>query len=115
MAETNLLMHLAVFGGALWWTKQWLIGRPASRWRYILASLASIPLWVVAAFTATRAVGASSGVQIVYGSLPIAYFSAMMAFVSAIGFVLGIYLWAEEEAQDAAAELPENVRTQYGD
>jgi len=115
MPETHLLMHLVAFAGALWWTKSWLIDRPASRWRYILASLSGIPLWIVAGYTATRAADASSGVVVIYESLPIAYFSFLMAFVSAVGFILGLYLWAEEEGEETAAELRGGLRTGPGD
>jgi len=115
MPETNLLMHLAAFGGALWWTSKWLIARPASRWRYLLASLVSVPLWIVARYTATRAGAGSSGVVIIYESLPIAYFAFLMAFISVVGAILGLYLWTEEEASDAAEELPDGVRTNWGD
>lgn len=108
-------MHVAAFLGALWWTKGWLMDATRQRWRFILSTLSSVPLWIVVAYTATRVVEGSSGVGIVYGSTAIAYFGAMMAFVSVIGFVLGLYLWAEEEAQEAAGELPQNVRTQFGD
>lgn len=115
MPETHLLMHVAAFLGALWWTKHWLMDPMPQRWRFILSTLSSVPLWIVVAFTATRVIEGSSGVGIVYGSVAIAYFSAMMAFVSVAGFVLGLYLWAEQEGEDAAADLPENVRPGMGD
>jgi hypothetical protein len=115
MAETHLLMHVAAFVGALWWTKHWMLDPVGQRWRFILSSLASVPLWIVVAFTATRAVSGSSGVGIVYGSLPIAYFGGLMAALSLLGFVLGLFLWTEEEGERAAQSLPENVRGQFGD
>lgn len=115
MAETALLMHVVAFAGALWWTKHWLMDPIAQRWRFILSSLSSVPLWIVVAYTATRAVEGSSGVGIVYESLPVAYFGALMAFLSLLGFVLGLFLWTEEEGERAAESLPENVRGSFGD
>jgi len=115
MPETHLFMHVAVFLAATWWTKNWLMDTMAQRWRFILATLGGVPMWLVSAYTATRVVEGSSGVGIVYGSMAIAYLSAMMAFVSVVGFVLGLYLWAEQEGEQAAQELPENVRPRIGD
>jgi hypothetical protein len=106
-------MWVAAFVGALWWTKSWLIDPTAQRWRHILASLTSVPLWAVVAFLSTRVVSGSSGIGIVFASTALSYFAAMMAFVSVVGFVLGLYLWAADEARDAADAAPDGVS--FGD
>lgn len=110
MAETHILMLVAGLLGAIWWTKSWLMDPIQARWRFAVASLAGIPLWIFVAFSATRVVDTTSGVTTVYGSMALAYVAAFMAFVSVIGMVLGLFLWAEEEAQDASDELPGAVR-----
>lgn len=114
MAETHLFQHLAAFVLALWWTKQWLISRPVSRWRFAVSALAGAILWVYVAFTATSSVSASGGVVIEYQSMPLAYFAAFMAFVSVVGIILGLLLWTEEEGEEASQNLPQNVRSQLG-
>jgi hypothetical protein len=115
VADPHLWMWVAAFVGALWWTKNWLMDTMASRWRFILATLAGIPLWVVVAFLSTRVVSGSSGVGIVYASTALSYVAAIMAFVTAVGFVLGLYLWAEEEAQEAADAVPDGASPGFGD
>lgn len=115
MAETHLLMHVAAFLAATWWTKSWLMDAITQRWRYIIATLAGVPMWVVVAYSSTRVIEPSSGVGHVFGSMALAYFAAMMAFVSAIGLIAGLYLWAEDEAQDAASEVPGMVQPGRGD
>lgn len=115
MPDPHLWMYVAAFAGALWWTKSWLMDPVGARWRFMLATLTGVPLWIVVAYLSTRVVDASSGVGIVYASIALSYFAAIMAFVTVIGFILGLYLWAEEEAADAAGELPESVSTGWGD
>lgn len=115
MAETHLLMNVAAFLAAIWWTKHWLMDPIGQRWRYIIAALAGVPMWVVVAYSSTRVVDPSGGAEIVFGSMAMAYFAAMMAFVSAIGLIAGLFLWAEEEAQDTAGEVPGTLRTNHSD
>lgn len=110
MPETHLLMNVAAFLAATWWTKHWLIDSITQRWRFIIAALASIPMWVVVAYTSTRVVDPSGGVDHVFGSMALAYLAAMMAFVSAIGLLAGLFLWAEDEASNAAQEIPSSAR-----
>jgi ABC-type transport system involved in multi-copper enzyme maturation permease subunit len=111
MAETHLLQHIVAFVGALWWTKQWLISRPVSRWRFAVSALAGSILWVYVAYTATGTYESSSGVVVLFQSLPLAYFSAFMAFVSVIGIVLGLLLWTEEEVDRASEDLPASAQS----
>lgn len=111
MAETHLLQHVAAFAVALWWTGQWLFTRPASRWRFAVSAIAGVILWIYVSFTALKSVDASGGVTIQFVSVPLAYFSVFMAFVSVIGILLGLLLWTEEEVAAASQNLPESVRS----
>jgi len=106
MAEIHLLQHVAAFVLALWWTKQWLITRPVSRWRFVVAAFAGAILWVFVAFTGTSVWVADGGTTVEFGTIALAWFAAFMAFVSLIGMVVGLLLWTEEEIEDASAELP---------
>lgn len=109
MAETHILQHLAGFVLAMWWTKSWLMQRTVARWRFAISGLTGSILWIFVAYTATRALDTSSGVTIAFNSMPLAYFSAFMAFVSVIGTMLGLVLWTEEEARDATEEMPDRI------
>jgi len=111
MAETHLLQHLAAFVLAMWWTKQWLITRPVSRWRFAVSALAGAILWIYVAFTATGSQGYTDGSLETFTSMPLAYFSTFMAFVSVVGIVLGLLLWTEEETEKASQNLPAAVRS----
>lgn len=115
MAETHLLMNVAALLAATWWTKSWLMDPIVSRWRFVVASLVSVPLWVFVAYSSTRVVDPSSGVGHIFGSMALAYVAAIMALVSIVGCVLGLYLWTEEEIQESEATLPQNLRMGRGD
>lgn len=114
MAETHILQHVAAFAFAMWWTKQWLVTRPVSRWRFALSALSGSILWVYVAYSATRAVDTSGGVTVVFGSLPLAYFSAFMALLSVVGIFIGLLLWTEEEVEKSSENIPEMARSKLG-
>lgn len=105
MAETHLLMFVIPFATNVWWTKSWLMDPVTQRWRFAVSALAGAIAWVYLAYTATRVVDASGGVQIVYGSQALAVFCAFMAFVSVIGIILGLLMWTEEAGEDTVGEL----------
>jgi hypothetical protein len=114
MAETHILQHIAMLAGMLWWTKQWLITRPVSRWRFAVAALSGAIGWVFVAFTATESIDPSGGVTISFTSIPLAYFAGFMAFVSVVGIILGLALWAEEETEEASQNIPQAARSALG-
>lgn len=111
MAETHVLQHVAAFAVALWWTGQWLFTRPTSRWRFAISAVAGGILWIYVAFTAVGSIEASGGVTIEFVSVPLAYFSTFMAFLSVVGMLLGLFLWTEEQIKAASEDLPEAVRS----
>jgi len=111
MVETHLFQHVAMLAGMLWWTKQWLITRPVSRWRFAVAALAGAIGWIYVAFTATQSAQGSSGVVIVYQSMPLAYFATFMSFVSVVGIFLGLALWTEEEIDESSQNLPQSAKS----
>lgn len=113
-SRPHLYQHLIAFIGAMWWTKKWLITRPVSRWRFAVSALAGSILWIYVAFTATQSFNSSSGEVIAYQSMPLAYFSTFMAFVSVIGIILGLLLWTEEETEQASENIPAQVRSRLG-
>lgn len=108
-------MVLVPFATAVWWTKHWLMDTIIARWRFAISALAGAILWIYLAFAVTSAHEASGGVVIEYGSMALAYFCAFMALVSVAGMFLGWFLWAEEEAEETARELPDAVKTGFGD
>lgn len=110
MAETHLLMNVGVLLTATWWTKSWLMDPIQSRWRFIVASLTSIPMWIFVAYSSTHVVDPSNGVGHAFGSMALAYLAVIMAVVSVAGLIIGVLLWAEEEAQETAQTLPGAVR-----
>lgn len=115
MPETHILMNVGALVAATWWTKHWLMDPLPSRWRYVIASLVGVPMWIFVAYSSTRVVDPSSGVGHVFGSMALAYVGAIMAMVSLVGCVLGLYLWAEEEGQQTAQQLPPQFRPGRGD
>lgn len=115
MAETHLLQHLAAFVLAMWWTKQWLISRPVSRWRFAVSALSGAILWVFVAYTSTSSLDTSGGVTIEFQSMALAYFSAFMAFVSVVGIFLGLLLWTDEEAREAGDDVPSYLKSNLSD
>lgn len=106
MAETHVGMHLVALLIAFWWTKNWLMEPIIAKWRFTVAALAGTILWIWLAFASTRVVAASGGVQLVYGSTALAYVCGFMALVSVVGLILGLLLWTEEEAEQAARNAP---------
>lgn len=116
MAETHVIAHFAVpFIATVWWTKSWLMDPIASRWRFAVSALAGTLMWVFLAYAATRTVEASGGVQLVYGSIALAYVCGFMALVSFIGMLFGLFVWTEEAGQEAVETLPDHLRRQHGD
>jgi len=114
MAGTHLFQHVAMLIMLMWWTKQWLIARPVSRWRFAISALAGAIGWLYVAFTALGVEAGSGEVVIQYQSPSLAYFSGFMAFVSFIGIVLGLVLWTEEETEEASQDIPASVRSRLG-
>jgi hypothetical protein len=111
MADVHLFQWLLAFAGALWLTARWLLVRPTSRWRHIVAGLISTLLWLPVAYTANNVYIASSGVVTRFGSESLGTFAIFMVVVCIAALVLGLYLWVEEAADDASAELPANMRS----
>lgn len=112
MSEPHVIAHFAVpFAMAVWWTKSWLMDPIASRWRFAVSALAGVLAWIYLAFAATRAVEASGGEQIIYGSMALAYVCGFMAALSFVGIILGLLLWAEESGEEAAETLPDAARS----
>lgn len=112
MAETHLWMVVVPFAMAMWWTESWLMNPIVARWRFAVAAFAGTILWVYLAYASTRAVEASSGVVVAYGSVALSWFSVFMALVSIVGLILGLFLWVEEEGEHAARTLPNAVRSE---
>lgn len=111
MAEPHLIAHFAIpFAVFSWWTKSWLMDPITQRWRFAVSALTGTIGWIYLAYTATRAVEGSAGVQIVYGSTALAYVCAFMALVSLVGIILGLFLWTEEAGSDTVGELQRQVR-----
>lgn len=115
MAETHILQNVIPLALALWWTKNWLMDTIVARWRFAVSAIAGGILWIYVAYSSTRAVDASSGVEIVFESFALAYFSVFMAILSVVGMLLGLTLWAEEEGERTTQTLPDAVQTQFGD
>jgi len=115
MAGTHVLQHVAGFVIAMWWTKHWLMDNIVARWRFAVSALSGAILWFFVYYTATNEIDTSGGVTISFGSTALAYFGAFMAFASVIGMILGLLLWAQEEGQLTADQLPDAVQTEWGD
>lgn len=108
MAETHILQFVTMLALTMWWTKQWLVDRVASRWRHLIGALASTIAWIYLAFTATRVVDTSSGVTVVFGSGALGMFATFMAFVSVIGIFLGLLFWTEETGEEVSQDVPKS-------
>lgn len=115
MAETHLLQSVIPLALAMWWTKSWLMDSIIARWRFAVSAVSGTILWIYVAYSSTRVIEPSGGVEHVFGSPALSYFAAFMALVSVVGMILGLLLWTEEEGQRTAETLPGAVRTQFGD
>jgi len=114
MADVHLFQWLVTFAGALWLTARWLLTRPASRWRHIVAGIVSALLWIPVAYTADNVYVVSSGVVTRFGFEALGTVAIFMVVVSLAGLVVGLYLWVEERADAASEELPDSMRPGAG-
>lgn len=115
MADVHLIQWTAAFVGALYLTTKWMVERPRSRWRHILTTIVSGLFWLPVAYTAGNVgVATDSGDVVVFGSDALATFSMFMILVNAVGLLLGLLLWAEEEAEEAHESLPDGMQHRPG-
>lgn len=110
MTTVHVAQWTAAFLAAIGVTGAWLLVRPRSRWRHLVAGLVAVILWLPVAYTAGN-VGVADGGQVVtFGSEALAGVATFMIVVNLLGLVLGLYLWVEEAADDASDELPRDMR-----
>ncbi len=115
MVETHLFQHLGMLVIATWWTSKWLINRPASRWRFLMASLSGAIMWVYVAFTALGSSALTdTGNTVLVQSEALAYIGTFMAFISVVGMLLGLFMWAEEETEAASEGAPRESLSNVG-
>jgi hypothetical protein len=114
MPEVHLFQWVAAFAGALWLTARWLLTRPTSRWRHLAVGLVATLLWLPVAYTAGNVHVADGGTTVGFGSDALGTVAIVLLVVCIAGLVLGLYLWVEEAADDASAELPASMRTGRG-
>ncbi|MFW5956341.1 MAG: hypothetical protein ACOCQY_02945 [Halorhabdus sp.] len=107
MPEIHLIQWTAAFAAALYLTCKWLLERPRSRWRHIVAGLVSTLLWVPVAYTAGNVAVADGGEAVSFGSDALGMFAIFMIVVNMAGLVLGLYVWAEEEVDEASEAAPD--------
>jgi len=111
MATTpHVIQYLAVFLGALWWSKHTLMNRGGGvRWRQFLSALVGAVLWIPVAYMSTAVADSASGVVITFGAPALGYIGVIMVFVMFITAILSIVLWSMEEAEDSASELMDDL------
>lgn len=116
MVEVHLFQWVAAFAAATWLTARWLLTRPQSRWRHIVAGLISTLLWIPVAYTSGNVYVADGGSTVAFGSQALGTFATFMAVVCVAGLLVGLLLWTEEEAQEMSDALPaEMTRRQVDD
>ncbi len=114
MPDIHLIQWTAAFAAALYLTSKWLIERPRSRWRHIVSGLVSTILWIPVAYTAGNVAVADNGEAVAFGSEALGGFGILMVVVNIAGLILGLFLWAEEEVEEASNNTPD-MRQQPGD
>ncbi len=107
MPDIHLLQWTAAFAAALYLTCKWLLERPRSRWRHIISGLVSTLLWIPVAYTAGNVAVADNGEVVAFGSDALGMYAIFMVVVNIAGLVLGLFLWAEEEVEEASREAPD--------
>jgi len=116
MPDIHLFQWTIAYAAAIWWTARWLLTRPESRWRHIAGGLAAVLLWLPVAYTAGNVhVATDGGSKVAFGSGALGALATFMLVVSVGGLILGLFLWVEEAADDASAELPARMRPGRGD
>ncbi len=113
MPDIHVIQWTAVFAAAMYFTCKWLVERPRSRWRHIAGSLVSILFWIPVAYTAGNVGVADNGEAVTFGSDAVGSVAIFMIVVCIAGLILGLYLWAEEEVEEASQEAP-NLQQQPG-
>jgi hypothetical protein len=106
----HVIQWATAFVGALWLTARWLLTRPQSRWRHIFGGLMSALLWLPVAYASGNVYVADQGRPVQFGSPALGSVSIFMVVVCLAGLLVGLYLWVEEAADDASAELPAEMR-----
>lgn len=115
MPDPHLWMFVAPFLAAIWWTRQWLLTRLVSRWRFVIGGLLGTLLWVYCAYASTRVLVADGGTTVTFGSTSLAYFCVVMAIVSFVGIPIGLLEWTEEEGEEVREEVPNSRIPGVGD
>jgi hypothetical protein len=111
VTTVHLFQWVAAFLAATAITGSWLLTRPRSRWRHIVAGIVSTLLWIPVAYTAGNVGVADGGEIVTFGSQALAGVATFMAVASLAGILLGLLLWVEEEVDAASDELPANMRS----
>lgn len=115
MPDIHLIQWTAAFVAALYLTSKWLLDRPPSLWRHLLASTASVVCWILVAYTAGNVAVESQGEVLTFGSDALGTFATFMVVVNVAGLLVGLVLWAEEEAEKTEESLPEGMQHRPGD
>jgi hypothetical protein len=110
MPDVHLFQWVIAFAGALWLTARWLLARPTSRWRHIVGGLMATLLWLPVAYTANNVHVVDQGTREAFGSNALGGVATFMAVACLAGLVIGLFLWVEEAADEASAELPGSLR-----
>jgi hypothetical protein len=115
MTTIHVIQWTAAFVAAIAITGSWLLTRPSSRWRHILAGIVSTLLWIPVAYTAGNVGVADGGEVVTFGSQALAGVATFMVVASLVGILLGLLLWVQEEADAASDDLPADMRPGRGD
>lgn len=110
MADVHVLQWTVAFAAALWLTARWLLTRPQSRWRHIVAGLVATLLWIPVAYTAGNVAVADGGTTVAFGSQALGTVAIFMVVVNIAGLIVGLFLWAEEATDDASESLPSEMQ-----
>ena len=110
MTTIHLFQWTAAFLAAIGVTGAWLLVRPRSWWRHLVAGIVGTILWLPVAYTAGNVGVADGGSVVTFGSRALTGVATFMIVVNLLGLILGSYLWVEEAADDASDELPNDMR-----
>ena len=115
MPEIHVIQWSVAFVVASWLTARWLLDRPQSRWRHIVAGIVSTLLWIPVAYTAGNVGVADGGERVAFGSQALGTVATFMIVVCLLALLVGLVLWVEEEAENASAGVPADMRPGRGD
>lgn len=110
MPDVHLLQWAVAFAVAAWLTARWMLTRPETRWRHLVAGIVTTLLWLPVAYTAGNVHVADGGSKVAFGSDALGTFAIFMVVVCIVNLVVGFMLWVEGAVDESHKDLPDGMQ-----